>query len=280
MLRKLDNLSLVNMRTKNKSLEIEATLCALLFLFFVNTSVLAQIIYTDIPDATPNATFPLDLNNDGNVDFMLQFGGSAGNIGVLCYPQQNNAYAGNLVGSDYLPWALSASTSICDSLSTWYGTNYPGTMALGANIGYWPGAIDRYLALKLIVGTNTYFGWVRIDVITTSTSFTVKDYAYNSTPNDCIQAGQTTLGIEDLSLGSYSIFPNPFTCSTTIQASGNLTNASLTISNAYGKTVTQINNISGQSVSFSRDRLPGGLYFFELIEEGKIIGVVKVLIND
>lgn len=268
------------MRTKNKSLEIEATLCALLFLFFVNTSVLAQIIYTDIPDATPNATFPLDLNNDGNVDFMLQFDGSAGNIGVLCYPQQNNAYAGNFVGSDYLPWALFASTSICDSLATWYGTNYPGTMGIGANIGYWPGAIDRYLALKLIVGTNTYFGWVRIDVVPTSTSFTVKDYAYNSTPNDCIQAGQTTLGIEDLILGSYSIFPNPFTCSTTLQASGNLTSASLTISNAYGQTIKQINNISGHTITFSRDRLPGGLYFFELIEEGKIIGVVKVLIND
>ncbi len=268
------------MTTKNKWLKTVATLCALLILLFVNTSVRAQIVYTDIPDATPNATFSLDLNNDGNVDFMLQFGGSAGNIGVLCYPQLNNAYAGNLVGSDYLPWALSASTSICDSLSTWYGTNYPGTMALGANIGYWPGAIDRYLALKLIVGTNTYFGWVRLDVVPASTSFTVKDYAYNSTPNDCIQAGQTTLGVEDLSLGSYSISPNPFTCSTTVQTSGNLTNASLTISNAYGQTILQINNISGQSVTFSRDDLPSGLYFIELTNENKIIAIEKVLITD
>lgn len=257
-----------------------ATLCALLIWFFVNTSIYAQIIYTDIPDATPNATFSLDLNNDGNVDFILQFDGISGNIGVLCYPQQNNAYAGNLVGSDHLAWALSPSTSICDSLATWYGTNYPGTMGIGANIGYWPGATDRYLALKLIVGANTYCGWVRLDVYPTSTSFTVKDYAYQSTPNACIQTGQTTLGVEDLSERSFSIFPNPSTTSTTMMISGHLTNASLTISNAYGQTVTQINNISGQSVTFSRDDLPSGLYFIELTEERKIIGVEKLLIYD
>ena len=268
------------MTTKNKSLKTVATLCSFLILFFVSTSINAQIVYTDIPDATPNATFPLDLNNDGTVDFMLQFGGSAGNIGVLCYPQQNNAYAGNFVGSDYLPWALSASTSICDTLATWYGTNYPGTMGIGANIGYWPGAIDRYLALKLIVGTNTYFGWVRLDVVPTSTSFTVKDYAYQSTPNACIQSGQTTLGVEDLSERTYSIFPNPLTSITTIQTIGNLNNATLVVSNAYGKTVKRLENISGKSVSFSRDNLPNGLYLFHLTDENKITIIEKVLITD
>lgn len=261
------------MTTKNKSIKTVATLCALLFLFFVNTSVLAQIVYTDIPDATPNATFSLDLNNDGNVDFMLYFGESMGSVGVMCSPQQNNAYCGNVVGSDYLPWALYASTSICDSLATWYGTNYPGTMGIGANIGYWPGAIDRYLALKLIVGTNTFFGWVRIDVVTTSTSFTVKDYAYNSTPNDCIQAGQTTIGLEESNDAALTIFPNPFSSSTTIQTAGNLNDATLIISNAYSQTVKRFEHLYGQSITISRDDLPNGLYFFRL-EEGEVIVVV------
>lgn len=268
------------MKTKNKSLKPAATLCSLLILFFVNTSLHAQIIYTDIPDATPNASFSLDLNNDGNVDFMLYFGGSAGTAGVLCSPQQNNAYAGNIVGSDYFAWALTSSASICDSLAAWYGTNYPGTLGLGSSTGYWPGAIDRYLALKLIVGTNTYFGWVRIDVVPTSTSFTVKDYAYNSTANTCIQAGQTTLGLTHLNENTFSIFPNPFTSSTTIQTIGNLNNATLVVSNAYGKTVKRIENISGQSVSFSRDDLPNGLYFIELTDENTIIAFEKMLLTD
>ncbi len=265
------------MNTKTSSLK---TLISLLILFFVSATLHAQIVYTDIPDATPNATFSLDLNNDGNVDFMLYFGGSAGTAGVLCSPQQNNAYAGNAVGGDYFAWALELSASICDSLDTWYGTNYPGTMALGANIGYWPGAIDRYLALKLIVGTNIYYGWVRLDVVPTSTSFTVKDYAYQSTPNACIQAGQTTLGLTHLNENAFSIFPNPFTSSTTIQTMGNLNNATLVVSNAYGQTVKRVENISGQSVSLSRDDLPIGLYFIELTDENTIIAFEKMLICD
>jgi len=261
------------MNTKTSSLKTISTLCSFLIVFFVSATLNAQIVYTDIPDATPNATFSLDLNNDGNVDFMLYFGGSAGNVGVLCSPQQNNAYAGNAEGNDYLAWALASSASICDSLATWYGTNYPGTLGVGSSTGYWPGVTDRYLALKLIVGTNTYFGWVRLDVFPTSTSFTVKDYAYNSTPNACIQAGQTTLGLQESNYEALTIFPNPFSSTTTIQTKGNLNNATLVISNACGQTVKRFEHLSGQSVSISRDDLPNGLYFFRL-EEGETFVVV------
>lgn len=251
------------------------TLSNLLFLFFVSATLNAQIVYTDIPDATPNATYSLDLNNDGNVDFVLYFGGSAGNVGVLCSPQQNNAYAGNVVGGDYLAWALTSSTSICDSLSSWYGTNYPGTLGVGSSTGYWPGATDRYLALKLVEGANAYFGWVRLDVFPTSTSFTVKDYAYNSTPNACIQAGQTTLGLEESNDAALTIFPNPFSSSTTIQSLGNLNDATLIVSNAYGQTLKRFEHLSGQSITISRDDLPNGLYFFRLDEREVIVVLVE-----
>jgi len=171
------------MKTKFKILKnIVPLFCVLLLLVF-NINLHAQIIYTDIPDETPNATYPLDLNNDNIVDFIIQFGGSGSMIGVICSPQNNNAYAGNFVGGAHLPWALSASNNICDTLSTWYDANNPGTMGMGANIGYWSSATNKYLALKLIVGTNTYYGWARFDLLAISSSFTIKDYAYNSTPN-------------------------------------------------------------------------------------------------
>ena len=247
-----------------------ASLCCLLVLFSFNSLLYAQIIYTDIPDATPNATCPLDLNNDTIDDFMLQYGGSAGTIGVICSPLNNNAYSGNLVDGLYLPWALSASNSICDSLATWYDANNPGTMAWGTSIGKWVGVIDKYLALKLIVGTNTYYGWARLDVVATSTSFTLKDYAYESTPNTCIQSGQTFLGInENSNKDIFSIFPNPFIYSTT-----------MTIGNLYGQTLKQIHNISGQTISLSRDNLPNGMYFIRLTEENKIIAVNRLIITD
>lgn len=269
------------MKTNNVFLKNVALLTCYFMLFSFNSNLFSQIIYTDIIDATPSATYPLDLNNDTVVDFMIQFGGSAGNIGVLCYPESNNAYAGNFVLDTYSPWALSESNSICDSLSTWYNADNPGTMALGTSTGNWVGATDKYLALKLIVGINTYFGWARFDVLESSASFTIKDYAFESTPNTCIQAGQTSLGLNDnLNKNEFSLFPNPCISSTTIKFERNLINATITIYNTFGQALNQVNNISGQTLTFYRENLPNGLYFIGLTEEDKIISIEKLIIAD
>jgi hypothetical protein len=266
------------MESKKIFLKKAAPFCFLLMVFIFNSRSFSQIIYTDIPDATPNATYPLDLNNDTIIDFLIQFDLVDK---VMCKPQNNNAYSGNFVGGEPLPWALSESMSICDTLATWYDSDNPGTMAWGTSIGYWVGATNKYLALKLIVGTNTYYGWARLDFLATSTSFTIKDYAYESTPKACIQSGQPIIGInENLNKNIFSVFPNPFNSSTTIHAIGNLKNATLTIYNSNGKTLKQVNNISGQTVSLSRYNLPSGLYFFRLTEGNKIIAVEKILITD
>lgn len=255
--------------------------CCLLILFVFNSKLFSQIIYTDIPDATPNATFPLDLNNDSIDDFIIQYGGSAGTIGVSCNPLNNNAYSGELVSGTYLPWALSTSSTICASLSTWYDSNNLGTMGLGASTGYWVGATDKYLALKLIVGSNTYYGWARLDFLAMSGSFTLKDYAYESTPNACIQSGRIALGInENTSKNNFSIYPNPLISSATIQTNASLKNASITIYNSFGQTVKEVKNISGLTVSISRDNLANGLYFIRLTDENKVIGVEKLIIAD
>ncbi len=253
-------------------------LFCLLVLFFFNSKLYSQIIYTDIPDATPNATYPLDLNNDSIVDFLIQFDLADK---LMCKPQNDNAYSGNFVGGEHLPWALAASYNICDTFATWYGANNPGTMAWGTSTGYWVGETNKYLALKLMVGTNTYYGWARLDLLASSASFTIKDYAYESTPNACILSGKNSTGvIEDSIKKIISVFPNPFISSTTIKTNGNLKYANLTIYNSYGQTLKQINNISGQTVYLSSDNLPSGIYFIRLTEENKIIGVEKIIITD
>lgn len=250
----------------------------LILLFFNGSSVFSQIIYTDIPDATPSATYPLDLNNDTIVDFLIQFDLSDR---VMCKPQNNNAYSGDFAGGNYLPWALASSISICDSLFTWYDSSKPGTMASGTTAGHWVGATNKYLALKLIVGANTYYGWARFDILATSSSFTIKDYAYQSTPNACIKSGQTTLGIKDYTTKNYLIVsPNPITASTTIQTIDNLNNATLTIFNAQGQAVKQVKNINGQSIYISRDMLQKGIYFLRVEDENNIIAVEKIILID
>jgi hypothetical protein len=269
------------MKTKIKVQDKAKLISCLLLLFVLNCNLFAQIIYTDITDASPNASYSLDLNNDTIIDFILHYGGSSMTIGVICQPQNSNAYAGNFVSGNYLPWALAASSTICPSTATWYDTNNPGTLGWGTNLGYWVGETDKYLALKIIVGTNTYYGWARLDLQATSSSFTIKDYAYQSTANTCILSGQTNLGTtENYPQSLVSIFPKPLIDRATLQSSGQLNNATLTLYNNCGQTVKEINNISEQTISIYRDHLKSGLYFIMLTEENKIIATKKLLISD
>lgn len=250
----------------------------LLLILVCNTNLTAQIVYTDIPDAIPNATFPLDLNNDSIEDFVIQMGATDK---IVCFPQNNNAYAGEFNGANYFPWALTSNTSICDTLSSWYGPNNPGFLAFSSSSGNWIGQTDMYLALKLNVGNNTYYGWARLDVVATATSFTVKDYAYESTPNTCIVTGEIPLGIVENSTGNYfTIFPNPFNDATTILTVGNFKTANFTIYNAFGETIKQVENYSGDTITLSRDNLPSGVYFVQLTSETKTLGVEKFIIID
>jgi len=252
-------------------------LCCLILFLGISNSSNAQIVYTDIPDATPNASYSLDLNNDFIVDFIIQFDRIDK---VMCIPQNSNAYSGDFSGGEHLPWALSQATSICNSL-TWYDSGNPGTMAWGSGIGYWPDVTNKYLALKLIVGTSTYYGWARLDFLSTSSSFTIKDYAYESTPNACILSGKNGIRInENTNKNFLSIFPNPLISSSTIETIANLTNATLSIYNVYGQKVKQVNNISGQTISLPRGALPGGMYFIRLTEGSKTIAIEKLIIAD
>ena len=250
-----------------------------LFYFIASSNqIRAQVIYTDIPDATPNATYPLDLNNDSIDDFVIQMGAIDK---IVCFPQNDNAYAGEFDGANYFPWALTSNTNICDTLTSWYGSNNPGFLAFSSSSGNWIGQTDKYLALKLNVGTNTYYGWVRLDVVATATSFTVKDYAYESTPNSCILTGQTPLGIAENSLENYLLIaPNPFNSFTKIQTTGHFNNGILRIYNAFGETIQRIENYTGDTITLSRDKLPSGVYFVQLTSETKTLDVEKFIIID
>ena len=263
------------MKLKSYFLFLQKTIGLCLLLCFCK-SAHAQVVYTDIPDATPSATYPLDLNNDAIVDFVIQFGN-----GIICMPQNNNAYAGKLVSSNYLPWALPTATAICDTLSTWYGANKPGTMALGTSMGFWPGAVDKYLALKLIVGANTYYGWARFDVLASAGSFTIKDYAYESTANACIQTGVTNLGIsQKIVIPSMTIASNPFTNNTTIVLNQASEHTTLRLYNVYGQLIKTFENGLGNSIILSREQLPSGLYFLTLSEANSTLATEKISITN
>jgi len=77
-----------------------------------------------------------------------------------------------------------------------------------------------------------------------------------------------------------SVYPNPFSSLTTIQANVPLNNTTLTIVNSFGQTVTQIKNINEQTITLHSDNLPCGLYFVRLSEDNQVFATKKLIITD
>lgn len=168
-----------------------------------------QIVYTDInPDKvfTGLGTYNLDLNNDVTTDFTISVSTSVSTSTTGTYfsnyvyitPQGGNQVAGTgSYGNTWnYPYALSAN-AVIDQGKNWVN-GATSKSALGSyfsstgTYGNWLGASNKYLGLRVTIGTDTIYGWARLDVNTTASSFTIKDYAYQSFPGVPILAGDTT----------------------------------------------------------------------------------------
>ncbi len=195
---------------------IAFTIAAMMF----SVNAYSQIVYTNVnPDTTVinnNAVYNLDLNNDGIIDFRFRkesyymcpytigfFGTTYTDIEIDAlngnevsndsnnYPKKINY--NNVIKSASTNWMSSASQLLAKKSNkvskgrfqcyTLYPTTYNGN---------WNAANDKYVGLRLIIGGNKYYGWVRLNVSNGGTSVTIKDYAYDSTPNHSIHAGATS----------------------------------------------------------------------------------------
>ena len=74
--------------------------------------------------------------------------------------------------------------------------------------GKWPGQTDKYLGLKFEIGSDTHYGWIRMDVTPDCDSIIIKDFGYNTVPNQGILAGQTVASVDEnestISIHSYN----------------------------------------------------------------------------
>ena len=90
----------------------------------------------------------------------------------------------------------------------------------------------------------------------------------------------STNGVNTISQNSYSFYPNPFFTETTFHSENSFKNATLTLYEASGKLVKQMKNIWGETFTLHRDNLESGLYFYQLIQDSKVILEDKLIIID
>ncbi len=201
-------------------------LLALICLLSIHVSN-AQIIYTDvIPDtivSVTNSMYHLDLNNDGITDFDITYTYGQ-ELSMHCDVLSQTLISiasldSNAVLSDStnLPLALTCPASIDSNAVGWsYMTpldlyNYT-EYCYGSDITVWQTGYSitgsfgldscKYVGLKFHFGGENYFGWVQL--FHTGSTLIVKDYAYNSSPNQPILAGTNN--------NPYAILPSTYYC--------------------------------------------------------------------
>ncbi|MFL5762537.1 MAG: T9SS type A sorting domain-containing protein [Bacteroidia bacterium] len=90
-----------------------------------------------------------------------------------------------------------------------------------------------------------------------------------------------TTGVPDVNADPVSIYPNPFTESTTISIdkSIQLKNASLHIYDVTGREISVVNNIADHQVKVEKNTLSAGAYIYRLINDGGITGTGKLIVK-
>lgn len=193
-------------------------------------------------------------------------------------------------------------TGIIDQSSMIYSPYTPLTSSLGANFQVYSSFTSVYHSKILITDPCTLTS--DPTVITGSYNWTtpaetqndeneliihndtIANIFYQSFYQNFIDVGGTILPCNLVNINetqdyySLSIFPNPFTQSTTVELNRNLNNATLSIYNTLGKLIKQTGNINDKRINISRDELPNGVYFIHLIEQNNTLAVKKLIIAD
>ncbi len=256
----------------------------------------AQIVYTDVTDLTIDddhnangfSLVGLDLNNDMTYDFILGSRDTSylyqGTTPVdLKWSLAAPYSSGNAIAIDSSSYALALNNgnNIDNTLNWSTGTNSARmniwiNVASGANsysYGNWNGVTDKYLGLRFQAGGSTYYGWVRLDVggTTSADVFTVKDYAYNSTADAAINAGDMgTAGLADADLDALVHFINQANNTVLVKVNGELTNGVVNVVSTSGQLV-QTGKVDNGTFVVNMNGLTAGVYMINVtFEEGAI----------
>ncbi|MFN3918017.1 MAG: T9SS type A sorting domain-containing protein [Flavobacteriales bacterium] len=196
----------------------KSTLTLSLFAFFSVGVLNAQIVYTDItPDVVlsnpANPTYLVDLDNNMTNDFAISVQpvnevvsgvtvtGHASGIFSL------NAGSEFIAAEDGLLPIMLVTNFAHQSMIDASGDFTTGTPDIEGGVlrgvvnapltypmGNFSNAVNAFIGVKIEESGNTYYGWIRVDVDANGTQTTVKDYAYESTAGEGIQAGRDNNG--------------------------------------------------------------------------------------
>ncbi len=249
----------------------------------------AQITYTDInPDVTTtlneNQTITslvsIDFNGDNTEEYNFRWDYFGGQWFLHMTYSGNNEMAGATSpagGYDITP--LTGGTAIDSNLT--YDNDIPEPFIGDFSNTNFMGLEDRYVGCKFVLGGNTHYGWVRVN-LDNDLNFTVKDYAYEETPNTVIIAGEggDTASVNDLNFDQYfNYYYNLVSDKLFLKIKKNILVESIMVYNLLGQKATSNYQLLNSKIEMDMQGLDSGVYFIKIQTENRQVLTKKIIIR-
>lgn len=250
-----------------------------------------QVVYTDVnPDRNLvlGDTMNIDMNHDGNIDFLVQMRDVSPNSQTNLYPidpaaslQPVAAQAlGTLQAYTNLGYAdaLGANAPIAPTNAHWHPGVAQWVLAsvwAGTYYGHFGDGLEHYAGVFFTDnGGNKHYGWIRFSGINQAgTTCTVKDYAYETAANTQILSGNG-VGITEVDNGlKANIFANDKKIHVRLNK---ITEGNISILNTLGQKVKSMDITNSNSV-IDMDEFTSGIYIVN-IQMGKTHIARKVVL--
>jgi hypothetical protein len=278
-----------------------------IFALGLGLSSFAQIVYTDINDITltpvvGRESLDIDLDSDNNIDFTvfaldttINQGGQNLNLqGIGLELLGNNMIEGTQestpAGDSYLAVTKIESGTGINSTSNFMSSN-PANIFPGAGLGLYAftpfgpfnggnfsNTTDKYIAIKFEIGTSqptTHYGWIRVSVADQCANVIIKDFAYESTANTEIRAGDEGNGFTSISeqeLANASVFYG----NNELNVNGITGNYNVSVVDLLGKSIS--NTRVANKTSINLNNVNNGIYLVQ-ITKGNAVVTKKVYIK-
>jgi len=275
---------------------------------FIHNCAVGEVIYTDLePDiflTGPYDLYLFDIDNSGtnelrfnnfswtyfsytnfsyktrqNIFFsVIEDGVSIAGLKDFTYYSGKNYYASALASGQLINennhWynATDGNSEFVMAARTYINVG-AGTGTLHCNNCFWysesiPETINGYLAIKFNIAEEVHYGWIRCDVLDEGRTLIIKDYAYESEPDNPIVAGDTVhyVGINSIEntieATVYSFGMDIYILTETFK------NTEVIICDLKGQEVVR-KLLHSKNELINMGNNPAGMYLVTLLNEGK-----------
>jgi len=241
-----------------------------------------QIVYTDITDQVLNVgdMYDVDMTAAGTIFTINNPSGLGGGNAALAFPSSGGAFVGFTSAGFQYPLLLSFG-QVIDGAAGYTAAGVRGDLnyyGCAYSNSQWCGDVtDGYLGVSFQFSGNTHYGWIRLDTdVNGDNIMTVKDFAYESTPDAQIMAGDNALSIDEFELRRITHFYDAETKILSLDSQAPLNE--MRVFNILGQEALKV-GLSDTHSEINMSGLQAGIYIAKITGYNNATKTIKLVIK-